>query len=193
VLSYFLPRGAKGGYGFAPMPNAVRAYLLSVLVRQHLLLKNGFAERYPGCWLVWEPGNWTPAGKNPHTMATQRPSWTGPREPVAGDALCFELALAPGTRELKVGRGPPNDIEVNDLTVSREHLNLSLLTAGGWVATAVSGSTTLRNGVALPSTELSTLKDRDQLGLGSAHLTYYDLRGFAARLVDEAKKLPRSS
>jgi hypothetical protein len=175
------------------MANAVRAYLLSVLVRQHLLLKTGFAQKYPGCWLVWEPGNWTPAGKNPQATATQRPSTTGPREPAAGDALCFELALAPGARELKVGRGPPNDIEVNDLTVSREHLNLSLLSAGGWVATAIAGSITLRNGVELPSTQLSTLKDGDQLGLGSTHLSYYDLRGFTARLTEEAKKLPRSS
>jgi hypothetical protein len=173
------------------MPIPVRSYLLSLLVRQYLLLKRGFGQRYPSCWLVWEPGNWTPAGKNPQATATQRPSSQGPREPLAGDALCFELAVAPGKEQLRVGRGPPNDIEVNDATISREHLLLSSLKEGIWQATATEGSITLQNGAALPVAQAITLRDGDLLALGSAHLTYYERRGFAGRIEQEAKKLPR--
>src|SRR5882757_1486697 len=70
-----------------------RAYLLSFLARQRLLLEQKFDGRYPHHWLVWEPGSWKAPPVNAAVAETRLPSQARPlARAQAGDALCFELS-----------------------------------------------------------------------------------------------------
>jgi len=122
----------------------VPAYMLSILQRQRLLLKDdGFVTRYPLDWLIWEPGPWRPARSllDSNLEATQLPASAEPPRPTGEDAICFQLKLPKGGDLLKVGRATSNDVVINDLTASREQFSLRwdhgawLLLAGGGVVT----------------------------------------------------------
>src|SRR5436305_15351657 len=94
-----------------------RAFLSSYLAFQRTLSAERFARNFPHPWLVWEPGTWsvpTRVGE-----ATLMPS--SPREPARGDALLFELSLAPGA-SLVAGRSPEHPVVINDATFSRNQL-----------------------------------------------------------------------
>lgn len=170
----------------------VRAYLLSLLIRQRLALKEQFRKRYPHAWLVWEPGIWhVPASaKAQSTAATQLPVTQRPDQPSQGDGLCFELAPPPNKTRLTFGREPANDIVVNDSTVSRHHLLLHPRGASGWLmAVGQHANVTLYGGrELLPGTEID-LKNGDILKAGNVTLTFYDSNGFLGRLEREAQRL----
>lgn len=102
----------------------VPAYMLSILHRQHLLLKDGFVTRYPLDWLVWEPGPWRPARSvlESNLESTQQPAKEQQR-PIGTDAICFQLKL-PESGLIKVGRATTNDLVINDLTASRDQFAL---------------------------------------------------------------------
>src|SRR5687768_3672122 len=104
---------------------AVRAYLLSLLGVQRIKEGPRFITSHPHQWLVWEPGVWQPAPRGQDALMTrvaspEHPVTPGFR-PSTGDALCFELAER---RALKIGRAHSCDVQINDATVSREHLLL---------------------------------------------------------------------
>lgn len=111
----------------------VPAYMLSILHRQQLLLKEGFVTRYPLDWLVWEPGPWRPAHSvlESNLEATQQPLRRDGDRPVGPDAICFQLKL-PASGLLRVGRATTNDLVINDLTASREQFALRH-DAGEWL------------------------------------------------------------
>ena len=104
----------------------VPAYMLSILHRQQLLLKDGFLTRYPLDWLVWEPGPWRPARSvlESNLESTQLPGSDQPSRPTGEDAICFQLKLPKNGDLLKVGRATSNDVVINDLTASREQFSL---------------------------------------------------------------------
>lgn len=172
----------------------VRAYLLSLLVRQRLALKDQFQRRYPHAWLVWEPGIWrVSASPAEQSMGTTRlPSGAAEDHPPQGDALCFELSTAGGNGHtvLRVGREPGSDIVINDTTVSREHLLLTADASARWLLTiSPSSKTTFYAGRELaPGVEL-TLQPADRVRLGDVSLTFYDPPGFLERLQAEARRL----
>ncbi len=79
-----------------------RSLLLSLLVRQHLVLKEKFRARYPHPWLVWESGAWNvPETGRQNVASTQLPVSDLRDCLPAGDALCFELVPLSDTTNLR--------------------------------------------------------------------------------------------
>lgn len=161
------------------------AYMMSLLGRQRALLGADFFKHYSSDWLVWEPGPWHPARTlaSSNTETTHQPT-AAPTRPDAGDALCFELKRAPGAT-LSVGRATEHDIVLNDLTVSRNELRLTLVQQR-WQAHATAPSLRL-DGAPLPP-EGATLANGAVLTAGDVKLTFYTSDGFPARLATESQK-----
>ncbi len=163
-----------------------RSLLLSLLVRQHLVLKEKFRARYPHSWLVWEAGAWNvPEAGRQNVAATQLPVSDLRDCLPAGDALCFELVSVsePGTTALPLGRAQHNAFVINDATVSREHLVLRSAPQGRWTVEAVSKSTSVKlDGVELGPGDPALLMSGARLELGDVRLTFHDAVGFYARV-----------
>ncbi len=165
-----------------------RALLLSLLVRQHLALKEKFRARYPHCWLVWEAGVWNvPESSEQNHSATRLPTDELHDCLPAGDAMCFELV--PGTRRdvLSLGRSSHNVLVINDATVSREQLLLRHLPEGGWQVEALpQGAAALLSGKRLRPGLPTPLEPGMQLQLGDVRLTFHDADGFHSRMSHTA-------
>lgn len=176
----------------------VRAYLLSLLVRQRLALKDQFERRYPHPWLVWEPGVWRAAASaiEQSTGSTRIPSDVAEDRPPQGDALCFELSTGgEGPRSpLRLGREPGSDIVINDLSVSREHLILAPDEQAHWrLQTSPASKTTLHRGREVPPGSQLPLECSDRVKIGDISLTFYGAQGFLERLRVEARKFASAS
>jgi hypothetical protein len=159
----------------------VRAYLLSFLSRQRFALKEQMAERFPHCWLTWEPGAWSvpPAGDS---ATTGQPTELPADRPAQGDALCFELQPRADGSPLKLGRAAGSDVLVNDATVSREHILLSR-SGDGWAAEVVSRARSTFLGTApLSPGQKVALGDRQKLRIGDVVLTFHEPASLLARL-----------
>lgn len=156
------------------------AYMLSVLHRQALLLKEGFVERYPNEWLVWEPGPWQPARSSieSNLETTLRPSSKAAPQPATGDALCFQLKLARGAQTLKVGRATTNDIVINDLTASREQFMLRA-ERGAWFLAGGTGALEL-DGKPVGAVE-GPLSSGAVISLGDVRMTLLSASELASR------------
>lgn len=168
----------------------VPAYMLSILHRQHLLLKDeSFLARYPLDWLVWEPGPWRPARSQleSNLESTQLPGSEMPARPTGEDAICFQLKLAKGADLLKVGRATTNDVVINDLTASREQF--ALRWHDGWFLSAARGVVTVDgqpvDGVAGP------LKSGVPIALGDVRATLLSAQDMALRAAGFSSKAPR--
>jgi hypothetical protein len=162
-----------------------RSLLLSLLVRQHLVLKEKFRARYPHPWLVWEAGAWNvPETGRQNVAATQMPVSELRDCLPAGDALCFELvSLGEASTVLPLGRASHNTFIINDATVSREHLVLSTGPYGQWMVEAVPKSSPVKlDGVELEQGKPTPLMPGARLELGDVRLTFHDPAGFDARL-----------
>ncbi len=159
------------------------AYMLSFLVGQRFALGEGFSARFPGAWLVWEPGPWhAPSGEAWQTQ-TMHPT-KQPDRPFAGDALCFELTGAESAEGFRVGRAKNNDIVLEDATVSREHFTLAQ-SGPGWAL-----KPNLLRHVSVAGKEAGhapvPLNDGAALSVGNVKLTFHDPRGFVSRLERES-------
>jgi hypothetical protein len=144
--------------------------MLSILHRQALLLKEGFTQRYPHDWLVWEPGPWKPARSvlESNLEATVLPNPKPHEGPMGEDAICFELKLPRGATALKVGRATTNDIVINDLTASREQFSLHL-TPEGWFVVAPRGLLSV-DGTPVDE-RMGPLRNGASLSLGAVRLS----------------------
>ncbi len=163
----------------------MRSLLLSLLVRQHMALKERFRARYPHPWLVWEAGAWNvPETERQNVAATQLPAPDLRDCLPAGDALCFELvALGQAQSTLTLGRASHNALVINDATVSREHLAVQQAPSGQWTVEALSqGSPVKLDGVPLPPGQPAPLMPGARLELGDVRLTFHDAEGFYSRL-----------
>ena len=166
----------------------VRAYLISFVARQALLLKDKLATRYPNAWLVWEPGSWSAPPVQGDESTTRLPtSHDAVTAPQRGDALCFELALPAKATALRLGRAKGNDIVINDATVSREHILLAKQTDGRWSAEAMSqarstffGASPLQPGQKVP------LADGQRIKVGDVVFTYLEPASFFERVTGVA-------
>jgi hypothetical protein len=161
-----------------------RSLLLSLLVRQHLALKEKFRARYPHSWLVWEAGVWNVPETSEQNHGTTRLPTSDLRDCLpSGDAMCFELAPAPGKDTLALGRSSHNAFVINDATVSREHLVLHAQPDGRWMVEALAqGGPAMLGGTLLRPGELMPLESGMQLQLGDVRLTFHDAESFHARM-----------
>jgi len=162
-----------------------RSLLLSLLVRQHLVLKEKFRARYPHPWLVWEAGAWNVPETGRQNVATTQLPVSDLRDCLpAGDALCFELvSISETANVLPLGRASHNAFVINDATVSREHLVLRTSPYGQWMVEAVPKSTPVKlDGVELEPGRPTPLMPGARLELGDVRLTFYDAAGFYARI-----------
>ena len=159
-----------------------RSLLLSLLVRQHLALKEKFRARYPHCWLVWESGAWNVSdGSEQNHGATRLPNAELNDCLPAGDAMCFELS--PGRETLAIGRASHNAFVLNDATVSREHLLLHAREDGGWAVEALTqGGPALLEGQRLAPGTVHSLESGMHLQLGDVQLTFHDADSFHERM-----------
>ncbi len=158
----------------------MRGYLISWLTKsasgQHL---EEFIRVRPEEWLVWEAGPWRPTYQNKDTLAHEGERSSPPHG--AGESLAISLDLDPKKPYLSLGRGPDNDIVIDDATLSRLHLLFTRDEAGWSVRDA--GST---NGTTVEGAKLGPDPVALQPGLrvvaGSVRLTYYDSGGLYLRL-----------
>ena len=165
-------------------PIMARALLLSLLVRQHLALKEKFRARYPHPWLVWEAGVWNVPESSEQNHGTTRLPTSDLHDCLpSGDAMCFELATSAGRDTLTLGRALSNVFVINDATVSREHLVLRLQPDGSWTveALAQAGPATL-SGKRLPPGQPTLIESGMQLQLGDVQLTFHDAESFHNRM-----------
>ena len=169
----------------------VRSVLLSLLVRQHLSLRDEFAKRYPNAWLVWEAGAWSISGDGEQNVAHTLPPAEDLQDCLpTGDVLCFELAISTPDQTLSLGRASQNDIVINDSTVSREHLVLARNSSGGWTANLTSPAPQVAiSGRQLVHGKPTSLRQGDVLKVGEVLMTFYDAQSFELRIRAEAEKL----
>lgn len=162
-----------------------RSLLLSLLIRQHLVLKEKFRARYPHPWLVWEAGAWNvPEAGRQNVAATQLPVSDLRDCLPAGDALCFELVpLSETNHVLPLGRASHNALVINDATVSREHLVLRSNGYGQWMVEALPKASAVNlDGVELEPGRAVPLVPGARLELGDVRLTFHDAASFYARI-----------
>ena len=166
----------------------VPAYMLSLLGRQQLMLKERFLQRYPHPWLVWEPGDWRPpAAAEIDGGKTQLPNAHDELRPRGSDALCFELFVrAKAVTCLKLGRGVECDVVINDMTVSREHLLLYFDEKWAVENIAPEGTVSLLRTSPLPPKARVALPPDAQLTVGGVHLSLYDSKAFFERVAVQA-------
>lgn len=164
---------------------AVRAYLLSMLAVRRYGEKD-FTKTFPHPWIIWEPGAWVPASPGAISSDTHASGGRAYNPQSTGDALCFELAER---RPLKIGRSRSCDIQINDATVSRDHLLLEPEPIGlGWFARpSTTSNTTELNGAKLAGQSLP-LRVPDKLRLGDVTLSYADQTALLERLDLQLKK-----
>lgn len=172
-----------------------RSLLLSLLVRQHLVLREKFRARYPHPWLIWEAGGWNvPETERQNVAATQLPVSDLRDCLPPGDALCFELVLfGEATQVLPLGRASHNALVINDATVSREHLVLRTSPYGQWMVEALPRASSVKlDGVVLEPGHPVPLMPGARLELGDVRLTFHDAAGFYSRLERLAASLSTS-
>jgi Inner membrane component of T3SS, cytoplasmic domain len=164
---------------------AVRAYLLSMLAVRRFGERD-FTKTFPHPWVIWEPGAWVPASPSAISTDTHASGARGYNPQSTGDALCFELAER---RPLKVGRSRSCDIQLNDATVSREHLRLEPESIGlAWTAVpATASNTTELNGSKLTAQSIP-LRALDKLRLGDVTLSFADQAAMLERLDQQLRK-----
>ncbi|MGV3624183.1 MAG: FHA domain-containing protein [Archangium sp.] len=152
----------------------VRSFMMSYLATRSVALADRFPQQHAGPWLVWEPGEWRPAGSAVTTMVSGKES-----EPKAGDALCFQLGGL--SKEIRVGRETACDLVINDATVSRHHVTLHA-TPVGWEIEAMKDTGVVLDGQPLARGQRRVLRWGAALSLGAVRLSLYDDFGFVQRL-----------
>ena len=166
----------------------VSVYTLSLMARQRLFLQDRFAQRFPGWWLVWEPGPWRPALSRHEgdTASTQLDGESSAR-PEGDDAFCYQLPGGPCS--LLLGRESSCDLYLNDLTLSREHLRLHG-DGSAWSVEALEHATapTILEGAALPKGTRVPLVSGATLQAGEVLLRLASPGDFLARLAVNAAR-----
>lgn len=164
------------------MKAIVKAHALSLLARQHLLLKDGFEEKYPGAWLWWEsaPGHLAKAEKQ------AADTWVpGMPKAVMGDTLCFQLT---GER-FRIGSSNEVEVVVADASVAAEACVLSKDSSGWKVAAGASVPEAIVDGNPVAAGIEVPLESGQVISVGQVKLMFLDAAAFAAGVAEAAKKL----
>jgi pSer/pThr/pTyr-binding forkhead associated (FHA) protein len=159
----------------------VKSFLMSWLGRQHASDDlESFARALPGPWLVWEAGPWRPPPADRATLlAASREGRNS-----SGDALVLEVAPRVGRAKfegVRLGRGPENDLVVDDGTLSRAHMLLRREGDAWTVEDLRSSNGTQVDGKPIQG-ERVLLAPGARIEAGSVRLTFYDARGLYLRL-----------
>lgn len=154
----------------------VRSFMMSYLATRSVTLAERFRQQHSGPWLVWEPGEWRPAGAAVTTLVSGADN-----APKPGDALCFQLSGLPALPQVRVGREPSCDLVINDATVSRHHVTLHV-TPTGWELESMKDVGVVLDGEPLRRGQRRVLRWGAALSLGAVRCSLYDDFGFAARL-----------
>lgn len=154
------------------------SYMSSFLLLQQEKLQATFSARYPGPWLLWEPGAWSVGSSLKSTVILSAPITQAKSE----EALCFMLAHR---THFTVGREPSNSIVVNDSTVSRHHLELQFLN-GQWLVKPVGGRIVMMQGQRVAD-EGAPVHSGTPLQLGNVTLSFYDSSQLLIRLREGLK------
>jgi hypothetical protein len=164
----------------------VRSYLISFLATRAAVLTSGFAKKYPGVWLVWEPGAWhaPDTGSSRKTIAGFKPANT----PSGSDALCFQLQLEEGKTSIKIGRDEKSDVVINDATVSREHLLLTCGAGDVWSVLPAKDRLVKKDGAPIDPIRPTVVVPGTKLELGSVTMTFYDPASFEKRVWGKTDK-----
>lgn len=161
-----------------------RALLLSLLVRQHMALKEKFRAKYPHPWLVWEAGAWNVPETTEGNVGATRLPLTDLRDCLpAGDAMCFELVALTERGPIRLGRASHNALVVNDATVSREQLILSPLPDANWKVERVADSRPVKLEGEPLAPEGVVLQPGAKLEVGDVRFTFHDAHGFDERIA----------
>jgi len=159
----------------------VKSYLLSWLAKKHAPSDlEAFERQLPGPWLVWEPGPWSPPPLDRTTLL----SGPGRGRPTSDEALVLEVAPRMGRAQLtgvRLGRGPENDLAVDDGTLSREHF---LLRPAGdtWTVEDLRSSNGTRvDGLRVGAAPVP-IASGARIEAGSATFTFLDARGLFQRM-----------
>jgi hypothetical protein len=158
----------------------VRSFLISWLAkRSEGTTLEAFSAERPEQWLVWEAGPWRPTYQNRETLEASGERGRPPHG--AGESLAIALEQGPRRPYVTLGRGPDNDLVIDDATLSRLHLIFSR-EAEGW-SVRDAGST---NGASVDGLPLGpdavVLQTGSLVVAGSVRLTYYDAGGLWLRL-----------
>lgn len=157
----------------------MKSYLLSSFVRTHAHLEEDvFRLSEPSCWLVWEAGPWKPGGAR--TLTATPPKQLASTVTPGVEALAYALTAKDG-RQITLGRGEC-DIEINDGTISTQHLAF-VQKEGVWMV-ADSGS---RNGSSLNGAPLVVGNPRPlmtsaRIMAGSVAFSFYEPKDMLWRL-----------
>ncbi|MFN7134901.1 MAG: FHA domain-containing protein [Myxococcales bacterium] len=155
-------------------------YLLSALARQYGGQPlSAFETAHPYSWLLWEPGAWTPPRKASDTMLL-RPSTPLPGG--AGEALALGLVSKRGSTQITLGRGPDNDLPINDATLSTTHLVLMADERGWTVRDANSRNGTWLDGAQLVAGIPQRLAEASSIRAAQVGLTFYTPKGLFERM-----------
>jgi hypothetical protein len=158
----------------------VRGYLIS-WISKHTAAENldEFLRERPQDWLVWEAGPWRPTYQARETLAQEGERSSPPHG--AGEPLAIVLEQTQDRPYVSLGRGPDNDIVIDDATLSRLHLLLTREPAGWMLRDAGSTNGTTVDGARLgPDPVL--LQPGAKVVAGSVRLTFYDSGGLYLRL-----------
>jgi hypothetical protein len=167
----------------------VTSYLLSWLRKRFATTDMAaFEKLHPHDWLVWEPGAWHPPERAGHTLVAGA---QGPWPPAAGaaatgaagEALAIALARQGRRPYVTLGRGPENDLVIDDATLSRVHLVLMRAADGTWtVRDAGSSNGSRLAGQRLEPGKPLPLPPGTRLEAGEVRLTFHDPADLLRRL-----------
>jgi pSer/pThr/pTyr-binding forkhead associated (FHA) protein len=159
----------------------VKSFLMSWLARQHASDDlDAFERALPGPWLVWEAGPWRPPPADRATLLAK--SREGRNS--SGDALVLEVAPRVGRARfegVRLGRGPENDLVVDDGTLSRAHMLLRRESDDWTVEDLRSSNGTQVDGKPIQG-ERVPLASGTRIEAGSVRLTFYDAKGLYLRI-----------
>ena len=162
----------------------MQSFLLSALAAR---FKAGgyasFQAVHANPWLVWEPGPWLPSQAGATLLSVPKLDLKAGLGKTSKERLCIALKAVAGKPQLILGRSETSDLEVNDATLSRAHLALSMTGPNSWsVADLGSSNGSWLNGQKLGPTPL-TLKEGSQLQAGQVYLTYHEAIGLWPRIA----------
>jgi hypothetical protein len=158
----------------------LRGYLLSWLAKNTTADRlEAFLQERPEDWLVWEAGPWRPTYQARETLGEEGERFSPPHG--SGESLAIVLEQVERQPYVSLGRGPENDVLIDDATLSRLHL-LFTKGPGGWTvrdAGSTNGTTVEGDRLGPDPVELHT---GAKIVAGSVRLTFYDSGGLFLRL-----------
>jgi len=159
----------------------VSGQALSLLARQYLVLRDGFAKKHASAWLWWESSAMLPAS------AGVKDTWVPGESPApgGGETVCFELA---GER-FRIGSNPDVDVRIPLVDVPGEVCVLSKDSSGWKVAAGASVQEAIVDGDPVAAGIEVPLESGQVITVGAVKLLFLDAAAFAKCVAEAARSL----